>query len=507
MPELDYSLMNDTLDNFSFADIKLQNLGPKTSDISFDDSHFVEDILFNFDISHCLNSILKPLEADDSQILVNSSTSSDEISPLKSSPIIEEKDESTPINSPNLNATSIIKSPHIKIVQPESEKLPAIIPITEQMCHLSSWSIPDPVLHKYKLKNVTKMFHWQCECLSNSRVLHELSNLIYSAPTSAGKTLVAEILALKTIFNRKKKTIFILPFVSIVKEKMYYFQDLLEGTGIRVEGYMGSYNPPGGFAAIQFAICTIEKANSLINRLLEEGSLADVGAVFVDEMHLLGDPHRGYLLELLLTKLRYISLKVESIKIQIIGMSATLPNLGELATWLGAELYSTSFRPIPLFEQVIVNGEIYDKDFQLLRKLEPLVDVEVDTDFILQLCLEVIRDSYSVLIFCPTKKWCESLAQQLSQAFFKIGNSQTTLGELLRTQIKSDLIMEVLEQLKLCPTGLDSILRKTVSFGIGFHHAGLTMDERDIIEGSFRNGAIKVLAATSTLSSGFSRLT
>lgn len=62
--------------------------------------------------------------------------------------------------------------------------------------------------------------------------------------------------------------------------------------------------------------------------------------------------------------------------------------------------------------------------------------------------------------------------------------------------------MEVLEQLKYCPVGLDDILRKTVSFGVAFHHAGLTIDERDIIEASFRNGTLRILVATSTLSSG-----
>lgn len=367
---------------------------------------------------------------------------------------------------------------------------------------LSEWGLPESILQKYEAKKVTNMFHWQVECLSLEGVMKNSMNLVYSAPTSAGKTLVAEILAIKTVLERKKKVLFILPFVSVVREKMFYFQDILSANAIRVEGFMGSYNPPGGFQKVQIAICTMEKANNLINRMLEEGCLSDVGAVIIDEMHLLGDSSRGYLLELLLTKLRYMSAKDTSLKIQIIGMSATLPNLNTLAEWLNAQLYTTNFRPIPLDERVLVSSEIYDNELKLSRVLQLKPELVADTDNILQLCLETICENCSVLIFCPTKNWCENLSQQIALAFCKLGNSGTDLGQSLRNQLNTDAIVELLEQLKRCPVGLDKVLAKAVSFGVAFHHAGLTMDERDIIESAFRSGALRVLVATSTLSSG-----
>uniref|UniRef100_A0A8C3JRQ8 DNA polymerase theta n=1 Tax=Calidris pygmaea TaxID=425635 RepID=A0A8C3JRQ8_9CHAR len=378
---------------------------------------------------------------------------------------------------------------------------------------LASWGLPKEVLEKYHSLGVVQMFEWQAECLMLGQVL-EGKNLVYSAPTSAGKTLVAELLILKRVLETRKKALLILPFVSVAKEKKCYLQALFQEVDVRVEGYMGSMSPAGRFSALDVAVCTIEKANGLINRLIEENKMDSLGVVVVDELHMLGDSHRGYLLELLLTKVRYVTEKVAKRQakmtspgfggIQIVGMSATLPNLGLLASWLDAELYCTDFRPVPLKEWVKIGSNIYDSSMNLVREFQPKLQLKGDEDHVVSLCYETVCDGRSVLLFCPSKNWCEKLADIIAREFYSLQQAESSAktSALAPVVVDKEGIEEVLDQLKRSVSGLDSVLQRTLPWGVAFHHAGLTFDERDIIEGAFRQGLIRVLAATSTLSSG-----
>jgi len=134
-------------------------------------------------------------------------------------------------------------------------------------------------------------------------------NLLFSAPTSAGKTLVAELLMLRNVFDSKRKAIMIFPFVSLAREKLRHLQWLLSDSFLKIDGFIGSSSPNGGFNSVDIAICTIEKANSLINRLIDDECLFDMGCMVVDELHMVNDGGRGYLLELILSKIKYICLK------------------------------------------------------------------------------------------------------------------------------------------------------------------------------------------------------
>ncbi|GFR12403.1 DNA polymerase theta [Trichonephila clavata] len=381
----------------------------------------------------------------------------------------------------------------------------------DHACNLSQWGLPLSVVEAYKSQNIYQMFQWQYECLCSKNVL-EGRNLVFSAPTSAGKTLVAEILMLKKVTETGKKAIMILPFVSVVREKVHYFQEMFQNAGIIVDGYMGAHHPPGGFKAVDIAICTIEKANNLINRLMEEKRLNELGILVVDELHMLGDHGRGYLLELLLTKLLY-NCKRNNIDMQIIGMSATLPNLNVLSTWLDSELFKTDFRPVPLQEMVKIGPILYDaKTKAICRDLQKnTVSFSGDLDHTLYLTIETVAAGHGVLIFCPSKNWCENLATTIAKEIYTVGNPNAVshcntdykiIGEKLREHLNGFVLNDIILQLQNSPAGLDSVLALTVPFGVAFHHAGLTFDERDIIEGAFRQGILKVLVATTTLSSG-----
>jgi DNA polymerase theta len=225
---------------------------------------------------------------------------------------------------------------------------------------------------------------------------------------------------------------------------------------------------------------------------------------------MIGDSSRGYLLELLLTKVLYLNSKKEC-EIQIVGMSATIPNLDAIAKWLNAELYITSFRPIPLYERVIFGDIIYDlpqlTEFKRLNTSE--LGINSDDSNTIYLAIDTMTKGMGALIFCATKAMCEITCRNIATNVYEFGrgkkpqNSQTKeIVDKLLPALNFGKIKELIEQLRRCPAGLDPIIDTTVKFGVAFHHAGLSIDERAIIEQAFRKGVIKILCATSTLSAG-----
>ncbi|KAF3701621.1 Helicase POLQ-like [Channa argus] len=349
----------------------------------------------------------------------------------------------------------------------------------------------------YKLKGIKNLYDWQEKCL-NLDCVQQRKNLIYSLPTSGGKTLVAEILILRELLCRKKDCLFILPYISLVQEKVRGLASFGLELDFMVEEYAGS---KGKFPPVKrrnkssLYIATIEKAHSLVNSLIETNRIENIGLVVVDELHMLGDGSRGAIIEMTLAKILYTSKTT-----QIIGMSATLGNIKDLQTFLKAENYTNDFRPVQLKEYVKLKDTIYEVDpreeecFKFSRPLNfrySSAMQKIDPDHIIALVTEVIP-GHSCLVFCPTKKNCENVAgmicKYLKEEFLQHREAEKAV--LLRDLMDSG-------NGSMCP-----VLRRTVPYGLAYHHSGLTNEERKLIEEAYSSGVLCLLTCTSTLAAG-----
>uniref|UniRef100_UPI0037E783D0 helicase POLQ-like isoform X2 n=1 Tax=Semicossyphus pulcher TaxID=241346 RepID=UPI0037E783D0 len=349
----------------------------------------------------------------------------------------------------------------------------------------------------YKLRGIKTLYDWQETCL-NLDCVQQRKNLIYSLPTSGGKTLVAEILILRELLCRKKDCLFILPYISLVQEKVRGLASFGLELDFMVEEYAGSkgkFPPVKRRNKTSLYIATIEKAHSLVNSLIESSRMENLGLVVVDELHMLGDGSRGAIIEMTLAKVLYMSKST-----QIIGMSATLGNIKDLQTFLRAENYTNDFRPVQLKEYVKLKDTIYEVDpkedecFRFSRALNFKYSSgmqKMDPDHIIALVTEVIP-AHSCLVFCPTKKNCENVAGMICK-YLKEDFLQ------LRQEEKSVLLRELRESGNgsLCP-----VLRRTVPYGLAYHHSGLTSEERKLVEEAYSNGVLCLLTCTSTLAAG-----
>ncbi|MDP3766111.1 MAG: DEAD/DEAH box helicase [Nanoarchaeota archaeon] len=176
-------------------------------------------------------------------------------------------------------------------------------------------------------------------------------NLLVCTPTASGKTLIAELAALKSILEGRGKAIYIVPLKALASEKYKDFKKRYDNAA-KVALSIGDFDSSDSYLIdYDLIICTAEKLDSLIRHHTPWISLVSV--IIIDEVHLLNDAERGPTLEILITILRQI-LKNS----QIIALSATIGNPGELSEWLNAELVEDNWRPVKLHKGVYLDGEV-----------------------------------------------------------------------------------------------------------------------------------------------------
>lgn len=111
---------------------------------------------------------------------------------------------------------------------------------------------------------------------------------------------------------------------------------------------------------------------------------------------------------------------------------------------------------------------------------------------VVALGLETAMSGYGVLVFCSSRQGSQNTALLIAGA---MPNEILTLDVL-------DKRMDLLASLQALPGGFEPALSQTVLQGVGFHHAGLTSEERELLAEAYDQGILKVMTATCSLAAG-----
>ncbi|KAL8809130.1 MAG: hypothetical protein Q9200_003695 [Gallowayella weberi] len=225
------------------------------------------------------------------------------------------------------------------------------------------YGLPDSLVKNFASLGIKYIYPWQSSCLLGRGLLTGEKNFVYTAPTGGGKSLVADVLMLKRVLESPHtKAMLVLPYVALVQEKVNWLRRAVDG------------------------VDKIFDANMLVNTAIEQCTIDDLGIVILDELHMIDDDHRGYLMEILATKILSLERSV-----QIVGMSATLPNTQLLAEWLDAKYYESKFKPVAMDEYLVLNA-------------------------VVALAVETASEGYGALVFCGSRQACQKTALLVSQA-------------------------------------------------------------------------------------------
>ncbi|SPJ73476.1 related to DNA polymerase theta [Fusarium torulosum] len=417
-----------------------------------------------------------------------------------------------------------------------------------------TYDLPQQLVDNFASLGIKQIYPWQKSCLKGPGLLLGEKNLVYCAPTGGGKSLVADVLMLKRVLEEKgTKALLVLPYVALVQEKVRWLRSVVQGlrfapdtnvdddkriwrrradeNTVRVVGFFGGGKVRATWADFDIGVCTLEKANALVNTAIDDCSIYKLRAVVLDELHMVDDDQRGYLLELVATKL----LSLEQ-PVQIVGMSATLPNMDMMAQWLGGHCYETRYRPVPIEEHLVYDGNIYpagstssliktaaqlnSRSTQTQAQTKPVRRIELSIhkelrdpvlNAVVTLAHETAAAGFGALVFAGSRGMCESDARWISRAMPE--------PHELKVEIV-DRRMDLLGELRSLNTGVDPVLEETVLYGVAFHRkynwlfseiyylsltttdAGLTTEERDLIAAAYDAGTLLVCVATCSLAAG-----
>jgi len=334
--------------------------------------------------------------------------------------------------------------------------------------------------------------------------LFSAENLLLCAPTGAGKTNVAVLSILQALGAARDphtgevdkaafKCVYVAPMKALVAEVVGnlrkrigepYSLEVIELTGdssaSRIE-----------LAAAQIIVVTPEKWDIVTRNAGDapggRGSFADaVRLVVLDEVHLLHDS-RGPVLESIVARtVRGVEASGEMVR--IVGLSATLPNDRDVASFLrvdpdkGLFVFDGAYRPCPLQQQFV--GITVRKPLQRRQLLD-------------QILFEKIAEragKHQIIVFVHSRKDTAATARTLRDTAMEDGE---VAARLLPAEGASQEILKA--EAEECQ---DSSLRALLPSGLAIHHAGLGRADRQLVEDLFADGHIQVLVSTATLAWG-----
>ena len=345
-------------------------------------------------------------------------------------------------------------------------------------------SIPESVKQVIINSGITELYPPQEEAIRAGAL--EEKNLILASPTASGKTLIAELCALKHILEKDGKILYLTPLRALASEKYEEFKKYTvirkeNGRRVSVGISTGDYDSNDHWLEkFDIIVTTNEKADSLLRHRTHW--MNEISLVVADEVHLLNDAERGPTLEVVLARLMQINPDA-----QLLALSATVKNADEAAEWLKAGSITTKWRPVVLKEGVLLQDEAQFKDGSAFKIEEPSKNPAIN------LALHIIHSGGQALIFAATRKNSVSLAKKAAASM------ATRLSKPMKRSLTriAEQILSTGER-----TRISELLAELVQHGTAFHHAGLGGRHRKIIEDAFRDRKIKVITATPTLAFG-----
>ncbi len=350
--------------------------------------------------------------------------------------------------------------------------------------------LPQPVHQTLRKLGINSLYPPQEEAIRKG--LFNGRNLVVASPTASGKTLIALMLIIHRLAQgRGYKHIYLVPLKALAAEKRDELIGTMEaaseiiGWRPRVAITTSDYDSTGEeLGNADVIIATYEKMDSIMRH--RPSWIDTIRTVVVDEAHLVGVADRGPVVENILMRIL-----AEARGTQVLLLSATISNYQDFAHWIEGEAVVTNWRPIPLREGVLYDHEIYysDNTFKSVPRTtgEPIIDKAIET----------IEEGGQVLIFTATRAEAKRRAKKIAKQLAKL--QATLLGPKTMKELRrlAERVKNIGESTKLSEE-----LSNTVAMGVAFHHAGLGLEHRALIEEAFRSGLIKILTATPTLAAG-----